>query len=329
MTTIKDVAVPAGSSPPAPPRVSPPSPRTLRARIGERTVPYLLILPALIAILVLLGWPTLQLVGISLRQLDLRELVTGQMVWIGFDNYTAALTDPEFWEITIRTLVFTAVIVITTLLVALFIALLMRHLNPVVRVLLQVTLVLAWATPVIATTTVFQWMFDQQYGILNKTLAQLGFESFIGYSWFSTGTSTLTVIGLLILWQAVPFVAFTLYAGLLGAPKEHYEAAGIDGASPWQTFWAVSWPAIRPILTMVTFLSVLWDFKVFGQVWAIRQGGPDGESTTLPIYLYLKGVAGSHFGAAAAIAMLMLLVLTLITARYVQLLVRSKEADIS
>jgi N,N'-diacetylchitobiose transport system permease protein len=250
-------------------------------------------------------------------------------VWVGFDNYTQALSDPQFWEITIRTLVFTAALVIGTLLVALFVALLMRHLNPVVRVVLQVTLVLAWATPVIATTTVFQWIFDQQYGILNKTLDRLGFHGFIGYSWFSTGASTLTVIGLLILWQAVPFVAFTLYAGLIGVPKEQYEAAGIDGASAWQTFWAVSWPAIRPILTMVTFLSVLWDFKVFGQVWAIRQGGPDGGSTTLPIYLYLKGVAGSHFGAAAAIATLMLLVLVALTARYVQLLVRTQEGDIS
>jgi N,N'-diacetylchitobiose transport system permease protein len=328
MTATKDVPMPAGATPPASARVPPHRPRRPN-RVGERIAPYLLILPALVVILVLLGWPTLQLLGISLRKLDLRELVTGKMVWVGFDNYTQALTDPQFWEITIRTLVFTAALVIGTLLVALFVALLMRHLNSVVRVVLQVTLVLAWATPVIATTTVFQWIFDQQYGILNKTLDRLGFHGFIGYSWFSTGASTLTVIGLLILWQAVPFVAFTLYAGLIGVPKEQYEAAGIDGASAWQTFWAVSWPAIRPILTMVTFLSVLWDFKVFGQVWAIRQGGPDGGSTTLPIYLYLKGVAGSHFGAAAAIATLMLLVLVALTARYVQLLVRTQEGDIS
>ncbi|HET6288161.1 MAG TPA: sugar ABC transporter permease, partial [Amycolatopsis sp.] len=239
------------------------------------------------------------------------------------------LSDPQFWEITVRTLVFTAAVVLTTLLLALFMALLMRHLNPVVRVILQVALILAWATPVLATTTVFQWIFDQQYGILNKTLAKFGFDGFIGHSWFSTGPSTLTVIGLLVVWQAVPFVAFTLYAGLLGVPKEQYEAAGIDGANAWQAFWAVSWPAIRPILTMVTFLSVLWDFKLFAQVWAIRQGGPDGASTTLPVYMYLKGLAGNHFGLAATAALLMMLVLILLTARYVQLLVRTKEADLS
>jgi N,N'-diacetylchitobiose transport system permease protein len=328
MTATKDVPMPAGATPPASARVGTARPRR-RARIGERTLPYLLLLPALAAILTLLGWPIVQMIGISFRKLDLRELVTGKLVWVGFDNYVSALTDPVFWTITVRTLVFTALVVGGTLLMGLLIAVLMRHLGPVVRVLVQVTLVLAWAVPVIAATTVFQWVFDQQYGILNKTLDRLGFHGFIGYSWFSTGASTLTVIGLLILWQAVPFVTFTLYAGLIGVPREQYEAAGIDGASAWQSFWAVSWPAIRPILTMAAFLSVLWDFNVFAQVWAIRQGGPDGGSTTLPVYLYLKGIAGSHFGAASAIAVVIMIFLLIITARYIQLLVRSKETDLS
>jgi N,N'-diacetylchitobiose transport system permease protein len=328
MTATANVTMPAGATPPASARVPQPGKRK-RGRFGDRVLPYLLILPALAAILVLLAWPLVQVLAISLRKLDLRELVSGKMVWVGFANYTDTLSDPQFWEITLRTLVFTAAVVAATILVALLLAVLMRHLGPVVRILLQVTLVLAWATPVIATTTVFQWIFDQQYGILNKTLDRLGFHSFIGFSWFSTGASTLTVVGILILWQAVPFVTFSLYAGLIGVPKEHYEAAGIDGAGPWQTFRAVSWPAVKPIMTMVTFLSVLWDFNAFAQIWAIRQGGPDGGSTTLPVTLYLKGIAGSHFGAAAAIATLMLIVLALITGRYIQLLTRTKEGNLS
>lgn len=328
MTATKDTPVPAGATPPAPAHVG-----AARRRgggwISERLMPYLLLLPALAAVLVLLGWPTVQMLGISLRRLDLRELVTGKMVWIGFKNYTDVLSDPEFWAVALRTVLFTGALVAATLLVALLIAVLMRHLHPVLRIFVQISLVLAWAVPVIATTTVFQWIFDQQYGILNKTLDRLGFHSFIGYSWFSTGASTLVVIGLLVLWQAVPFVAFTLYAGLIGVPREQYEAAGIDGAGPWQTFRAVSWPAIRPILTMVTFLSMLWDFNMFAQVWAIRQGGPGGASTTLAILQYLKGIAGSHFGSAAAIATIMLVLLLLVTGRYVQLLVRTKDGEIA
>src|SRR3982074_1879479 len=153
-------------APPPHPRGAARQNRGGRPPIAERTLPYLLLLPALATILFLLGWPIVQMIGISFRKLDLRELVTGKLALVGFNNYAIALTDPEFWTITVRTLVFTAVVVGGTLLIGLLIAVLMRHLGPVVRVLVQVTLVLAWAVPVIAATTVFQWVFDQQYGIL-------------------------------------------------------------------------------------------------------------------------------------------------------------------
>lgn len=324
MTATTQITVPAGAHPPAPPRA-----RRRRGALGDRTIPYLLLAPAVITMLVLLGWPAIQVVGISFRKLDLGELVRGEVVWVGLRNYADVLADPEVWTITLRTVVFTLACVVGTVLAGLLIAVLMRHLSSAVRVAVQVTLVLAWATPILATTTVFQWIFDQQYGILNKTLVKLGFDSFAGYSWFSSGAGTLTVIGLLIVWQAVPFVCFTIYAGLLAAPRELYEAASIDGANAWQTFVTVSWPAIRSLVTLATFLSVIWDFKVFAQVWAIRQGGPDGESTTLPLLLYLKGIAGRHFGVASAVAVLMILVLLVLTARYLQLLLRSREADLS
>jgi N,N'-diacetylchitobiose transport system permease protein len=325
MTATVHTSVPAGTTPPAPAR----APRRRTISLGERTIPYLLLAPAVVVMLVLLAWPAVQVIGISFRKLDLGELVRGELVWVGFDNYTAVLSDPAFWTITLRTVLFTAAIVAGTVLAGMLIALLMRHLSAPVRVALQVTLVLAWATPILATTTVFQWIFDQQYGILNKTLVKLGFDSFQGFSWFSSGTSTLTVIGILIVWQAVPFVCFTIYAGLLQAPKELYEAAAMDGTTSWQAFTTVSWPSIRPLVTLATFLSVIWDFKVFAQVWAIRQGGPDGESTTLPLLMYLRGIAGRHFGVASAVAVLMILVLVALTARYLQLLLRTREADIS
>jgi N,N'-diacetylchitobiose transport system permease protein len=325
MTATVHTSVPAGTTPPAPPRAR----RRRTVNLGEKAIPYLLLAPAVVVMLVLLGWPAVQVVGISFRKLDLGELVRGELVWVGFDNYTQVLSDPEFWTITLRTVVFTAAIVAGTVLAGLLIALLMRHLSGPVRIAVQVTLVLAWATPILAATTMFQWIFDQQYGILNKTLVKLGFDSFQGFSWFSSGTSTLAVIGILIVWQAVPFVCFTIYAGLLQAPKELYEAAAMDGTSAWQSFTTVSWPAIRPLVTLATFLSVIWDFKVFAQVWAIRQGGPDGESTTLPLLMYLRGIAGRHFGVASAVAVLMILVLVVLTARYLQLLLRTREGDIS
>ncbi|WP_018686606.1 carbohydrate ABC transporter permease [Actinokineospora enzanensis] len=325
MTTTVDTARSAGTPPPA---ARPGARRRARRPLADVAVPYLMMLPAVVLIVALLGWPAIQVLLISFRKLDLGELVKGKVVWVGFDNYTNVLSDPGFWEIGLRTVLFTAGAVVATLLLGLGIALLMRHLSRWVRIVLQVSLVLAWATPIIATTTVFQWIFDQQYGILNKTLVKLGFDSFQGHSWFSTGGDVLIVIGLLVVWQAVPFIAFTLYAGLIGTSKDLYEAVALDGAGGWQAFRAVSWPAVKPLLTMVTFLSVLWDFKVIAQVWAMRQGGPDGGSTTLPVLLYLRGIAASHFGIASAVAVLMLIVLVAITWRYMRLLIRSPETEL-
>ncbi|MFB9906085.1 carbohydrate ABC transporter permease [Allokutzneria oryzae] len=322
MTATVNAVAPAGSVPPAPPAVR------RRRPVGERVLPYLLLAPAVLALLVMLGWPALQVVLISFRKLDLGELVRGEVVWTGFDNYAEVMADPEFWSITLRTVLFTAGCVAGTMLAGLGIAVLMRHIGPKVRITLQITLVLAWAVPILAATTVFQWIFDQQYGILNKTLVLLGFDSFAGHSWFATGASTLVVIALLIIWQAVPFIAFTLYAGLLSVPRDLYEAAGMDGASAPQTFRAVTWPSIAPLVTMSTFLSVLWDFKVFAQVWAIREGGPDGGSTTLPVLQYLKGIASSHFGVAAAVAVVMTLVLVVFTAQYLRMLLRSGKEEL-
>ncbi|MET9230866.1 sugar ABC transporter permease [Lentzea sp. NPDC003310] len=332
MTAVKttETAAPAGDIPPALPPAVTGGARQRRRRGGasDRALPYLLLAPAFIAILWLIGWPIVSVFVTSFRQLNLGELVRGEVVWTGFDNYVTVLQDERFWDVSIRTVLFTAAVVVGSVGTGLGIALLMRVLTPWVRVALQVAMLCAWAMPILASTTVYQWMFDQNYGILNKTLVQLGFDSFAGYSWFSSGTSTLSVVGILIVWQAIPFLAFSLYAGLVGIPRDLYEAAGIDGASGLQTFRAVTWPEIKSLLMMVTFLSTLWDFKVFAQVWVFREGGPSGQSTTLPVLQYLEGIAKSHFGVAAAISVLMMIILGLITFQYLRKLLQTEEGKI-
>ncbi|MBB4968812.1 N,N'-diacetylchitobiose transport system permease protein [Saccharothrix violaceirubra] len=322
-----DSAVPARGSSPAPRRAVKGGARRRQGSALDRALPYLLLAPAVIAILWLIGWPVLSVVITSFRKLNLKELTRGEVVWTGLDNYTLILSEPTFWTIALRTVLFTAAVVFVSVGAGLAIALLMRQVSPVVRVVLQVAMLLAWAMPLLAATTVYQWIFDQQYGILNKTLVKIGLSGFEGYSWFTSGVSTMSVIGLLIVWQAIPFLAFSLYAGVIGIPRDQYEAAGIDGASAWQTFRAVTWPELRPLLLMVTFLSLLWDFKVFTQIWAFKKGGPDGGSTTLPVLQYLEGLAKSHFGVAAAVSVLMVALLALLTFQYLRRLIR-QEGDL-
>jgi N,N'-diacetylchitobiose transport system permease protein len=324
MTASPNTVVPARESVPASRRTVP-GRRPAARRISAKTVPYLLLAPAVVAILGLLGWPVVSVVIDSFQDLGPRQVNLHLTEWIGFENYREILTDPDFWVITGRTLAFTAGSVAAIMLGGLITAQLMRHTNKVVRLILQIVLLLAWAMPVISTTTVFQFLFDQNYGILNKTLVKLGFTSFAHYDWFTTSFATLTIIIVMIAWQGIPFASFTLYAGLLAVPGDLYEASSIDGASAWQSFRSVTWPGIRPIFMLTAFLEVLWDFKVFTQVWVIRQGGPDGGSTTLSVLQYLDGIAGSHYGIAAAVSVVMIIILTVITAQYIRMLVRSQE----
>ncbi|SHM52170.1 carbohydrate ABC transporter permease [Cryptosporangium aurantiacum] len=282
--------------------VAPPSePPAAKGR--REPLPYILIVPSMVALVALFGYPVFLLFRMSFQQLGFGELVRRVTIWTGVDNYTELLGDPEFWQVVGRTVAFTAVCVTLTMTLGTGIGLLLVRLGKKMRIAVSISLVVAWAVPIVTATTLFQWLFDVNYGVVNWVLGTPN------HDWFATGISTFGVIVTVIVWQAVPFVAFTVQAGVLSIPEEYYEAARMDGAGPVRAFRTITLPILRSILAVLAFLSTIWDFKVFTQVWAIRQGGPDGATTTLPIYLYDVGIASSRYGLAAAGAVVMVLIL--------------------
>jgi N,N'-diacetylchitobiose transport system permease protein len=110
----------------------------------------------------------------------------------------------------------------------------------------------------------------------------------------------------------------------LAIPADYHEAARIDGAGPLRVFTGITAPLLRPILVVLTFLSTIWDFKVFTQVFAVRQGGPNGATITLPLYLYNTGIASSRFGLAAAGAVIMVAILAVAMVAYLRRMVRTE-----
>lgn len=286
----------------------------------------MLITPTVLALAVLMGWPLVNNVLLSLRQVTLAELINRNVIWVGLDNYRTITSDPGFWDAVLRSVAFTVVCAATTMLTGVLMALLMVRLPRVPKIMLSVSLVLAWATPILAATTVFQWLFDTQFGVVNWVLARLGLPT-DGHSWFSTGPSTFFVAGLLVVWQAVPFVVFSVSAALATVPPEIEEAAVIDGASAWKRWWLISFPLVRPIVGILAFLQVIWDFKAFTQVYAFRRGGPDSSTTTLPILIYQEGIARSQFGVAAAASVVTVAILLVLLAFYVRSAVRAEEVS--
>lgn len=288
--------------------------------------PYLLIAPTLLATAYLLVYPLLRNVVISFQQFGLAELIRGGASFAGFANYTSVLTDPEFWSVARRTGLFTAINVGLIMVLSTLVALLVVRLGRVMRLVVLGGLVLTWATPMIAATTVFQWMFQSQLGVVNWALVSLGFEQFLGHTWFADGPQTFAILVVLIVWQSVPFAALTLYAAMTTVPRELYEAARIDGAGALRSFRSITFPLLAPMFGLVTCLEVIWVGKAFVQIWVISEGGPGRATTTLPVYAYQIAQSLHRYDLGAVVSMLMVLLLALVLLFYFRYMFRQEAA---
>jgi N,N'-diacetylchitobiose transport system permease protein len=285
-----------------------------------------MVMPAVVIFAAVLGYPLLRLVELSLQHFGLRELFTRTTHWVGLSNYAAVLGDRFFWTVVARTVAFTAANVVLTIVVGMLVALLLARLGRVMRTVVSIAMVLAWAMPSITAAIVWQWLFETEYGVVNWLLTQTRLGSFTNTDWF--GRSALlafTVITLMIVWQAVPFVALSLYAGLTQVPIELYEAVEVDGAGPWMTFRSITLPILRPILLLLAILSTIWDFNVFNQIWVMTQGGPNQGTVILGIWSWIQAFAASQFGAGSAIAVISVALLAALSAYYVRQLVQAGE----
>ena len=309
-------------APPGPPR------RGRDARPRRRAggvLPYGLMIPTLVALAVALGYPLVRQVVLSLQEFGLAQQFGRPPEWVGLENYRNLLTDPYLWTVTARSLAFCLVNAGLTLGIGMLVALLMRQMSRPVRLLVQSGLLLAWAMPVVAALTVWQWLFDTQYGVVNWVLTRLGAD-YAGHSWLLEPLSFFFVATVIVVWMSVPFVAFTLYAALTQVPGELLEAAEIDGAGPTSRLRYVIVPTVRPVLLVVGLLQVIWDLRVFTQIYVLQKaGGTTRDTNLLGTYIYRLGIGVGDFGAAAAVAIFMLVLTVVLTAPYVRLMLRQEE----
>jgi len=314
--------------------VAPPTERPVLPAVREpvgvrrkrtRVLPYGLLVPALLTLLAGLGYPLARQVVLSFQDFGLAQQFGRPAEWIGLDNYRELVTDPYLWKVALRSLLFCFANAAITMTAGIAVALLLQRLSAVVRILVQCALLLAWAMPVIAVLTVFEWMFDAQYGVVNWVLERLGAD-YAGHSWLLQPLSFYVVASLVVVWMSVPFVAFTVYAALTGVPADIVEASEIDGAGPMQRLAYVVLPSIKPVLLVVGLLQIIWDMRVFTQIYVLQQaGGITHDTNLLGTYIYRIGIGESRFGMAAAIAMFMLALTALLTAPYIRSMLRTEK----
>jgi N,N'-diacetylchitobiose transport system permease protein len=304
--------------------------RSLRSRRRRRFswVPYGLVTPVVAVVGLILGYPVYQLVRLSFQQYGLFELIRHQGRWIGLHNYGAVLHNSVFWDTLGRTAVFTVANVGLTMVLGTLIALLLVRISPLVRVLLTAGLVLVWSMPVVVAVQVWYWMTNFENGVLNYLLTQLHVGNFLQHDWYATPFSQLSMVTALIVWGAIPFVVVTVYAGLAQVPRELVEAAEIDGAGPFRVFRDVTFPVLKPILLILTSLSIIWDFGVFAQPYLlIGASHVDVTNYLMGVYLFIEGYAHHDYGRGATISVLMLLIVAVMSLFYVRQMVKVGEVE--
>lgn len=288
-------------------------------------LPYVLLAPAVLALALALGYPLVRQLVLSFQEFGLAQQFGRAPEWVGLDNYRALLTDAYLWRVTGRTIAFCLVNATLTMLLGVGLALVMRSMSRGVRLLAQTGLLLAWAMPVVASLTVWQWLFDTQYGVVNYLLTALGAD-YEGHGWLLRPLSFFFVATVVVVWMSVPFVAFTVYAALTQLPEELEEAAEIDGATAWQRLTSIILPTVRPVLLVVALLQVIWDLRVFTQVYILQEAGGSARGTNLlGTYIYRLGIGGGDFGTSAAVAVFMLALTVVLTAPYVRAMLRQER----
>lgn len=264
----------------------------------DRNARYIFPLPALLAIAVLIVAPVVTNFVLSLYDF----FVGGRPVFIGLENYQRALTDARVWNGLKNTFYFTFTAVPLQLLLGIGIAVLFNRDFPGKGIARTVILLPMVATPV-AIALIWALMFNPSLGVLNYFLETLGLERSL---WVASSRLAIPSLVLVDTWQWSPMIALILLAAMQSVPSEHYEAARIDGASGWQSFWHITLPGIRSAIVVALILRTVDALKTFDIIYVITEGGPGTASETLNVLAFKTGFQFFHAGYAATLLILLM-----------------------
>lgn len=289
---------------------------------AQRRLGLVLALPAIVYILVFLAFPLLYNLWISATDANGANLITGKFSFNNFANYSEVLADPGFWNSARLSLIFTVACLVLQYIAGFAFALYFRKPFPGNGPIRAILLV-GWILPPVVTGTVFKWLFDGDFGIINYVLTSLGI---VGepVQWLTQGQTALIAVIIANLWVGIPFNMLLLLSGLTLIDDSLYEAASVDGASRWHQFKHVTFPLMVPVSISVILLGVINTYKVFDLIYTMTKGGPVDSTTTLPVYTYLETFSFFKFGNGAAASTLTMILPLVLSYFYVRSLTQEE-----
>lgn len=273
----------------------------------ERWFKYALIAPAVFIILLIGLYPFLKLIITSFQNISMFD---NELSYQGFVHYERLFEDDRLWSSILHTIIFTAVALPIELILGYFLALLFLDKIPLKQTFVAIILLPTVISPIVAGST-WRIMFDQRFGPINQIISWFAGRE-VEILWTIEHHLVWPAILVAEVWQWTPFMFLILLAALSNVDKEQLEAAQIDGASWWMTFRKIVLPAIMPVMFIAILIRALDLFRVFDVVWTMTQGGPGTATETISIYAYQMAFREFEISYSAAIAFLIIFLLTVV-----------------
>jgi multiple sugar transport system permease protein len=264
------------------------------------------VVPAALAIVALFGYPVLKNLTMSFQEYTLRTFFTGQAPWVGLKNYLTVVSDDVFSQALTNTALFTIGSIVGQFVLGMLLALFF-HKNFPLNGVLRALFLLPWLIPLIVGSAAWRAILEQDSGILNLTLMQVGIID-NPIPWLTSPDVALIAIILVNIWLGVPFNLTLLYSGLQDIPEELYEAGSLDGATGWKAFWHITWPNLRAVVSVVLMLGVIYTLKVLDIILGLTQGGPANATQTIATQSYQSSFVEFKFGEGAALSNILILI---------------------
>lgn len=255
---------------------------------------YMLAGPAFLLMTAVLLYPLIYSFVMSFFRWDL----SGDAPFLGLRNYTDEIGGRHFQQAFRNQMIFSSISIGVELVAGMAIALLINTKMRGLR--LATTLLLI--PPMIAPAVVglnFRWLFNTQFGLVDALLRMVGLPE---APWLTDPGWALASVIIADVWQSTPLMVLLFLAGLQSMPQEPLEAASVDGASAWDTFWLIILPLLRPVIMIALMLRIIDTFRSFDIIWLMTQGGPGGATTTLTVYAYQMAFQSVDFGHASAVS---------------------------
>lgn len=276
----------------------------------EQRTGWILILPALLLLLFVYGYPIIRAFWLSLFTQNLGTEL--QPVFSGVDNYIRMAGDGRFWQSFWVTSVFTVSAVLLELLLGLGIALVLNE-KFKGRSLVRTAAIIPWALPTALIGLAWAWIFNDQFGVVNDILLRLGLIQ-TGINWLGNPTLALLAVIIADVWKTTPFISILLLAGLQSISADLYEAHSIDGATPWQSFYKITLPLLMPQILIALLFRFAQSFGVFDLIAVMTGGGPGGATEVVSLYIYSTVMRYLDFGYGSALVVVTFLLLILAVA---------------